>query len=266
MTDAVRTEFDAAGAIARIVLNRPEKHNALNDPLVEGLGEALNEVERDPDVRVVVLTGAGDTFCAGGDIERMNRRHETGITTAETRRGLRFEHRDTVRTIFGLDKPVIARVEGAAVGAGADLAIACDIVLGAEDARFGWVFRNVGMSVDFGGSFLLPNLVGLRRAKELLFSGEPISGADAADEGLITDAVPAERLDDAVGDWTNRLVDAPTEALVLAKQAVTHGATSTFAEAIERETLVQSVLYNTRDHEEGVSAFLEGRDPEFEGR
>jgi len=265
MSGTVQTAFDADGAVARIELDRPESYNALNDDLIEDLEVALRRVERDDAVRVVVVSGAGDAFCAGGDVNRMQERRENDTATADRRREIRFEHNDTVRRLFELDKPTVARVQGPAMGAGADLALACDIVIAAEDATFGWVFRKVGMSVDFAGSYLLPNMVGLRRAKELVLGGQTLSGEEASSEGLITRAVPEADIDDAVAEWIEDLAEAPTEALVLAKQTIHRGATSTFAEAIEKESLVQSVLYNTRDHEEATAAFVEDRDPEFVG-
>jgi len=215
--------LDVTDGVARVELNRPDKYNALNDALVKRLSEVLETVERDPDVRCVVLSGAGGAFCAGGDIGRMKGRRERNVTPPEMRREVLYQVRDTVERVFSLEKPVIVKVDGVAMGGGANLALAGDLVFAATDATFGEVFKNVGLSVDFGGSFLLPQLVGLHKAKELVFSGEPISGEEAADIGLINDAVPPGDLDDLVDEWVSDLSSAPTEALALAKRDLNAG-------------------------------------------
>ena len=250
---------------ARVELNRPDKYNALNDALIERLSDILDTVERDPDVRCVVLSGAGDAFCAGGDIDRMKGRRERNVTPPEMRREVLFQVRDTVERVFSLEKPVIVKVDGVAMGGGANLALAGDLVFAATDATFGEVFSNIGLSVDFGGSFLLPNLVGLHKAKELVFSGDPVSGAEAAEIGLVNDAVPPSELDALVDDWVADLSTAPTEALALAKQDLNEGAVVDFATAIRNEATSQGLLQATRDHREGVDAFFDDRDPSFEG-
>lgn len=251
---------------ARVELNRPGKYNALNDALIARLSDVLDTVERDPDVRCVVLSGAGDAFCAGGDIERMKGRRERNVTPPEMRREVLYQTRGTVERVFSLEKPVIVKVDGVAMGAGANLALAGDLVFAATDASFGEVFSNIGLSVDFGGSFLLPNLVGLHKAKELVFSGDPISGAEAADIGLINEAVPAADLDDLVEEWVADLSTAATEALALAKQDLNEGAAADFATAVRNEATSQGLLQATHDHREGVDAFFDDRDPEFEGK
>lgn len=261
--DPVR--LDVSDGAARIELNRPDKYNALNDALVARLSESLKTVERDPDIRCVVLSGAGDAFCAGGDIDRMRRRREREVTPPQMRREVIFQVRDTVERLFSLEKPVIVKVDGFAMGAGANLALAGDLVFAATDATFGQSFSNVGMSVDFGGSFLLPQLVGLHKAKELVFSAEPISGAEAAEMGLVNDAVPAAELDALVDEWVADLSTAPTDALVLAKQNLNDGAVVDFSTALRNESTAQGLLRATHDHREGVDAFFEDRDPEFEG-
>ncbi|MFB1062753.1 enoyl-CoA hydratase/isomerase family protein [Natrinema sp. H-ect4] len=257
--------LDVTDGAARVELNRPDKYNALNDALVERLSAVLETVERDPDVRCVVLSGAGGAFCAGGDIGRMKGRRERNVTPPEMRREVLYQVRDTVERVFSLEKPVIVKVDGVAMGGGANLALAGDLVFAATDATFGEVFKNVGLSVDFGGSFLLPQLVGLHKAKELVFSGEPISGEEAADIGLINDAVPPGDLGDLVDEWVSDLSSAPTEALALAKRDLNAGATADFATAIRNEATSQGLLQSTRDHREGVDAFFEDRDPEFHG-
>lgn len=270
MTDETDTDESVrvrvADGAARIELNRPETYNALNDDLIDRLSDALETVERDPDVRCVVLSGAGKAFCAGGDIERMERRREQNITPPGMRRDVLFQVRETVERLFSLEKPVIVKVDGPAMGGGANLALAGDLVFATTDATFGEVFSNVGMSVDFGGSFLLPRLVGLHKAKELVFSAEPISGVEAAEMGLINRAVPPDEIADLIEEWVDTLTTAPTEALVLAKQDLNDGAAADFSTALRNESTSQALLQATHDHREAVDAFFDDRDPEFEGR
>ena len=255
-----------ADGVASVELNRPEKYNALNNALIEQLGDALDAVERDPSVRCVVLSGAGDAFCAGGDVGRMEGRREREITPPEMRRDVLFQTRETVERVFSLEKPVIAKVDGVAVGAGANLALAGDLVFATTDATFGEVFSNMGLAVDFGGSFLLPQLIGLHKAKELVFSGESISGADAAEMGLINRAVEPDEIDDLIDEWTDKLTAAATEALVLAKQDLNDGAVADFSTALRNEATSQALLQATSDHQEAVDAFIEDREPAFDGK
>lgn len=259
---------DVINDIARITLNRPESLNALNDPLVESLEEALRTAEHDDEVRCVVLSGAGDAFCAGGDISRMAGRHERDVTPAQIRREVVYQGRDTLATLFHLEKPTIAKVHGPAMGAGMDLALACDLVFVAATADIGPIFANIGMALDYGGSFLLPNLVGPQKAKELVFAREPISGRKAAEIGLVNEAVPASDLDPLVEEWATDLATGPTEAFVLAKQDLNAGAASTFDEALRQEAKSQGILNATQDHQEAVNAFLSSREdgPEFQGQ
>lgn len=263
MVSAVCTTIEDQQATIRP--HRPAEKNVFDDEMIQELRTALHDAERNEDVRWVVLTGAGDSFCAGGDIDRMAVRLEGDISSANVRRDIIDETRDTVERLFHLEKPVIARVEGAAVGAGANIALAADLVFAAEYTIFCETFKYVGMGVDFSGSFLLPQLVGLHQAKELVFSGETISGAEAAEMGLINDAVPEEELDDLVDDWADTIASGPTESLVLLKQALNRGASTDFSAALHFESLVQGVLSDTDDHREGVAAFREGHDLEFNG-
>lgn len=167
--------------------------------------------------------------------------------------------------MFSLEKPVIAKVDDVAMGGGATLALAGDLVFAETDATFVEVFSNIRLPVGFDGSFLLPQLVGLHKAKELVFSGEAISGEEAAGIGLVNDAVPAEDLNELVDEWVTDLSTAPTEALTLAKQDLNEGAAVDFATAIRNGATSRRLLQATRDHREGVDAFFDDRDPEFDG-
>lgn len=265
MTDDV-IEKEVADGIATLTLNRPESGNALNKDLVEQLTEVLNAIENDDDVRVVVLTGKGNMFCAGGDISRMRDRFERDTAPFQMRREVLEQGRDLASKLFHLGKPTIAKVDGAAIGAGLSLALACDLVFTRMDAKIGPLFANVALSLDYGASFLLPEMVGIHKAKELVFSGEPITGDEAAEIGLVNEAVESEQIDERVSDWAIDISTGPTEALVAVKHDLHSGVTSTFDEAIRNEAKSQGLLSATDDHEAAVKAFLSDDEaPDFRG-
>lgn len=244
----------------RITFDRPDSMNALTGEAARELASAVERATVESHDAVVV-TGEGEAFSAGGDIQSMADRDETAR-----------EASDRVTETLGrvaeamLDCPVptVAKVDGDAVGAGLAVAALSDFAYAAEDATFSCAFVHVGLIPDTGGSFLLPRLIGLRAAKRLAFTGESFDAAEAADLGLINEAVPAEDLDGRVDDLLETLADRPTETIGLAKAAIHDNLGRQWPDAIDREIMLQVQAYGTDAHEEGVSAFLEGRDPEFE--
>lgn len=262
MTDLTTTVEEE---VMTIVIDRPEQLNAINDGLMDSLRDSLIEAERSDDVRCLLLTGAGDAFCAGGDIDTMKDRFGT-VDAAEQRSYMLSGPQTTIGDLYELDLPTVAKVRGPAVGAGMGLALACDIVVATEESTFGAPFGHIGLMVDGGLTHLLPALVGLRRAIEIIYRGDLYSGTEAADMGLITEAVPPEAIDDYCADLLADLASGPTQAYKLSKAALQYGATHDMRAALDKEANLQAIAIETDDHEEGVRAFIDNRDPEFFGQ
>ncbi|HEX9094306.1 MAG TPA: enoyl-CoA hydratase, partial [Coriobacteriia bacterium] len=245
-----------------LTMNRPEARNALDVPMREELVDALDEIERDPAVRVVILTGAGGHFSAGGDVKTMAaRRH----TAAEGRARVELLNRFVLR-LFNFSKPTIAMVDGFAVGAGCNIALGCDMIVASDRAKFGEVFLKIGLVPDGGGTWLLQRLVGLAKAKELVLTAEIIDAAEALRIGLVNRVVPAADLESATRALAAKIAAGPPLAAALAKSLLNRAATVDLAAALEGEAFGQSNAITSEDHAEGVRAFLEKRAPRFQGR
>lgn len=240
--------------------DRPESRNAMTPKVAQDLVEAI-DMAVDRDIRALVLTGTGESFCAGGDLEAMQKRDETAD---ESYRRVQTTLNSIVKKILSAPVPVIAKVNGDAIGAGTNVAAACDFAYAATDARFGEAFVNVGLIPDTGGTVLLPRLVGLRRAKELTMTGRLFDAGEAAEMDLINEAVPSGDLDDAVSEFLETLRQKPTTTLGLIKEGIHGNLGRPVEEALDREASLQVRAYGTDAHEEGVAAFLEDRRPEFE--
>jgi len=245
--------------VLTITFDRPDVLNAFTVDTAIDLADAVADANPD-DHDAVVLTGEGRAFSAGGDVASMAEREET-VRDAYERIEASFGR--VVEEIMECPVPVVAKVNGDAIGAGLAVAAVCDFAYAAESARFSCAFVRVGLVPDTGGTFLLPHLVGLREAKRLAFTAEFIDATDAADIDLINDAVPADDLDETVDDLLDTLRERPTQTLALTKQAMHENLGRDWAQALDYENMVQSQAYDTPEHEEGVAAFLEGRDPEF---
>jgi 2-(1,2-epoxy-1,2-dihydrophenyl)acetyl-CoA isomerase len=252
---------DRAGSIATVTLNRPQARNAIDFTMRNELVGALDELEADAGVRVVVLTGAGGHFSAGGDVKTMGKRH----TAAEGRSRVETINRFITR-LFNFPKPTVAMVDGYAVGAGCNIALACDLVIASDRARFGQVFARIGLVPDGGGTWLLPRLVGLAKAKELVFSADIIEASEALRIGLVNRVVAAADLESTTRDLAGRIAGGPPEALSLAKTLLNRSESTDLAGALELEALAQGHAITSEDHAEGVKAFLEKRPPKFAGR
>ncbi|WP_227354498.1 enoyl-CoA hydratase/isomerase family protein [Haladaptatus salinisoli] len=246
--------------VRTVTFDRPEVRNAFTPEAAGELAEIL--AESDPEsIDAVVLTGEGEAFSAGGDIQSMADREEN-VRDAYER--VRDTLSRVVSEVLSAPVPVVAKVNGDAVGAGMALVTASDFAYAGESARFAASFINVGLVPDMGGTFLLPRLVGLRKAKELAFTGEMISAEEAAELDVINGVVPDEQLDIRVTELTDQLAEQPTRTIALGKQALHENLGKAWREALDYETMIQSQAYDMPAHEEGVSAFLEGREPEFE--
>ncbi|MYA81694.1 MAG: enoyl-CoA hydratase [Acidimicrobiales bacterium] len=254
--------IDAAdNGVVTITMNRPKRLNAASPQMFTELRETWNEIGGDPTVRCVVMTGAGDAFCSGADLAADGgdgpRRHAL--------QGLNVIHQ-TVSALYSIMVPVIAKVNGVAAGAGMNLALACDLIVASDQARFSEIFARRGLSMDFGGTWILPRLIGLHRAKELAFFADVIDAKQAEDFGIVNKVVPHGELDAFVDDWAGRLAAGPPIAVAMTKRLLTLNASADFAAALEAEGMAQSLNFTTEDTKEAVKAFLEKRPPTFTGR
>jgi len=259
----VRIERD--DAILRLTLDRPDRRNSLSYPMIGELITALTEAATDDSLRAVHVRSAGPDFCSGADVVAANsgdRRPRTGDLVRRIPHGANR----VVELVTTLHLPVVCTVRGWAVGLGANLALAADFTVAADDATFWEPFIGRGFSPDSGSTWLLPRLAGLARARRMLLLGEKVSGADAADWGLIHQAVPADRLDTTADELVARLAAGPTVALGLAKQAIAYGQQATLADSMTQELFNVELSCRTSDFKEGLAAFRERRRPEFRGR
>lgn len=250
-----------SGSIATVTIDNPERKNAITDQMWGEFEKGLRALATDDSVRVVVVTGSGDEFSSGADLSGGG---EGAITGHWTRRMEQVNQ--AALALHDLPQPTIARVDGVAAGAGANLAFGCDLVVASDRSRFSEIFTRRGLSVDFGGSWLLPRLVGIHKAMELCLLADIIDADEAARIGLVNRVVPADELDAAVAAWTDRLVALPPIALCSVKRLVHLGAQATFPESLAAEGVAQAVNFTTKDTAEAMMAFLEKRVPTFKGR
>ncbi|MDH3287227.1 MAG: enoyl-CoA hydratase-related protein [Betaproteobacteria bacterium] len=248
------------GELAILTLDRPDKLNAMADPMWDALHAHLGALAQDESVRAMILTGVGRAFCSGGDVGGMAR---SDIVSGRARSQRR--HR-AITALYQLEKPVVAAVRGAVYGIGNALALACDLVIASETARFSMAFKNVGLVPDGGAIFLLARQLGIARAKELVYTARPVAAAEALDLGLATSVVPDERLEAEARAVALELAQSPTHALALAKKMFHAMAVPTLEMLLEMETLASGVARLTHDHKEGVAAFKNKRPPRFLGR
>ena len=246
------------GGIAVIRFNRPEKMNAIGAVTRSQLADAIKQAERDDAVRVVVLTGSGRAFCSGADVTEMA--PGAGMRTPEdVGNVLRNEYMPMLMRLRTMPKPVIAAMNGPAIGIGASYALACDIRIATPEAYILEAFINIGLAPDGGVSWLLPRLAGTGIAYEMFFTGKPLSAADAHRLGVINRIVPAERLEEEVHDLANQLVAQPRQALAGAKRSVNHALVSSYDDAMEFESYLQEAQAASSEFAEGVQAFLARR-------
>ena len=253
----VETTRDAA--VLTITLNRPDVLNAFNAAMHAGLAAALKEA-RDPDVRAVVLTGAGRGFCVGQDLTEF--REEAGDIGGR----LRATYHPNVLALRALEKPVVAAVNGPAAGAGLSCAGACDLRSASDQATFVPAFINIGLIPDSGGSFFVTRLLGYARAFEWLTSGRRLSAAEAQAWGLVSEVVEHERLSERAAEVAASLAAMPTRGIGMTKRLLDRAAASALEDQLEWEAQLQTAATRTEDFAEGVAAFLEKREPRFRGR
>ncbi|WP_209122999.1 enoyl-CoA hydratase/isomerase family protein [Alkalihalobacillus sp. BA299] len=246
--------------VMRLTLNRPEALNAFSPEMITGLMDSIKEAKENQDVKVIVINGAGRAFSSGGDVKTMGK--ASGVEV--------YEHigklNDLILEIQSLEKPVVAAVHGFAAGAGFNLALACDLIVAADDSKFVLSFAQVGLISDGGGLYFLPKVLGPYRAKELLFSAKPIEAKKAKEWGIVNEIVPLEELEATLEVFANQLANGPTRAIGLMKKIVDEAATMTLEDILKREQITQTLMVTTDDHLEGVQAFVEKRKAKFTGK
>jgi 2-(1,2-epoxy-1,2-dihydrophenyl)acetyl-CoA isomerase len=253
-----------ADGVATLTLMRPDVLNSFNRAMALELQDALGAVGADPEVRAVILTGSGRAFCAGQDLSEAAA--PPGEPLPDLGNIVRDSYNPLIRLIRSMEKPVICAVNGVAAGAGANLALACDIVLAAEEASFIQGFSKIGLIPDTGGSWVLPRLVGFHRAAAMMMLGDKVPAARAHELGMVYEVVPGEGLVERATEMACKLAAEPTRGLGLTKKALNLSAANSLDAQLELEEELQRECGETEDFREGVSAFLEKRKPEFKGR
>lgn len=250
--------------IATLVMNRPDRLNALNTDLGLALSEALSRLAEDESVRVIVLTGAGRAFCAGGDLDLIGKGRASG--RAQELEPLLRAGMQIVVKIRTMPQPVIAAVNGAAAGAGMNIALAADIRIAAEEASFGENFAKVGLFPDYGGTYFLPQLVGPAKAAELFYTGDMIDAKTAFRLGLVNQIVPATQLEAEVRNLAQKIAQGPSLAIRAVKKTLFASGQNALSDALENEVREQMRCFLSEDCSEGIRAFFEKRPPQFRGK
>jgi enoyl-CoA hydratase/carnithine racemase len=257
--------YEVKDGVATLTLNRPDRLNALGGTLRDDLHDAIIRSSADPQVRVMVITGAGKGFCAGGDVKAMNEAKE-GKRERPLLDKIAPGRDRTLLAMRDAPQPIIAAVNGAAAGAGMNLALGCDIRVASTAAKFSQAFVKRGLHPDWGGTYFLPRVVGMARAAELIFTGEVIDAAEALRLGIVSRVVAPEELLPTVGELARRIAAGPPVAIRLAKHSLYANADRDLKSALEGETAAQNVCFDTEDAKEGIRAFVEKRPPVFRGR
>lgn len=247
--------------VCTLTFNRPEVFNSFNQKMAFALQEALKEAEQDDTVRAIVLTGEGKAFCAGQDLaEAMD------PNGPELQSIVKEHYNPIIELIRKIEKPVIAAVNGVAAGAGANIALACDITIAKKSASFIQAFSKIGLIPDSGGTFFLPRIIGVQKALALMMTGDKVSAEEADRMNMIYKCVEDEAFESFVSGFASQLAGMPTRGLGLTKRAVNQSLTNDLTAQLAVEEELQTIAGNTYDFNEGVTAFLEKRKPEFEGK
>jgi len=258
--------FDVTDSVGWITFNRPKAYNALNSEMAEGLLDALVRCDEDDGVRAVVVSGKGPSFCSGGDIKQMMAAAERDGHAGIFLKTLTVSLHEAIATMAHMNKPVITAVNGAAAGAGFSLAIAGDLVLAADNARFIVAYSAIGLAPDGSSTFTLPRLIGAKRAFELIYTNQALAASEAKDFGLVNQVFAAAKFSDLVRDFAVGIAKGPTAALGYAKRLLTLSAQNSLETQMEHERRAIAACGRTADFREGADAFLAKRPAKFQGR
>ena len=253
--------------IATLTINRPQSRNSMTTEVMQGLSEAMPRLANDPAVRLVVLTGAGGAFCAGGDVKGFVNKEPGSANSLpfEQNVNLLRASMEVSRWLHEMPKPTLAVISGPAAGAGLSLALACDLRIAADDAKLTTAFSKIGLSGDFGGSYFLNHLVGAAKAREMYFTGEVVLGAQAALIGLVNRSVPKDQLAPAAQAWALELAALPTLAIGYMKRNLNAGLRGSLSEVLDLEAIHMIRTFETEDHKAAAIAFVEKKLPQFLG-
>ncbi|EMA38786.1 enoyl-CoA hydratase/isomerase family protein [Halococcus hamelinensis] len=265
MSDEDAVLLDVEDGVATLTLNRPDVRNALTHEVSRGILDALDEVQ-EGNARCLVVTGAGGAFSAGGDVNAMAERLAGDVPLAEAVERIVQDTSRAVTRVARFPLPTIAKIDGVAFGAGANLAVACDVQLASAESRISFGFRQVGLAVDSGTSYFLPRIVGENTAKELVFTGELVEAERAESLGLFNHVYPENEFDEQADEFVEGVATGPTVALKTSKRLVGQGFESSLDQAMENEAAAQAAVFETHDHREGAESFMSREEPEFEGR
>lgn len=249
------------GSVAHILLNRPKVFNSFNREMAMAMQGALDQCRDDDEVRCIVIRGEGKAFCAGQDLQEVTDPNGPSLTSI-----VRDHYNPIIERIRKLNKPVLAAVNGVAAGAGANIALSCDVVVACESASFLQAFSKIGLIPDSGGTFFLPRLIGFQRASALMMLGDKVGAREAENMGMIYRAVSNEDFDATIEELANKLANLPTKGLAYTKLALNHSMQNDLTKQLALEEQLQTRAGSTDDYTEGVSAFLEKRKPNFTGR
>ncbi len=256
--------FRREGQVEVITLNRPDILNAFNNNILLAVGQRLQELHQDDDARAVVITGEGRAFCTGADLTGGGARAD-----AHTPTGMRLSthvYSSVIRAVTTLEKPVIGAINGDAAGAGCNFALSCDLLVASEKARFIQIFVRRGLVADSGGTYFLPRLVGMAKAKELMFTGEAVDAQRALELGLVNKVVPHEKLMEEAMELASRLASGPTRAIGMIKRMLNRSFESDLETMLEFEASLQGIAVSTPDVVEGITSFLQKRPAKFTGK
>ena len=263
-------EKDPVEHIARLTINRPDRRNALHDDATDEMGQAIDDVAADDDIRVLVLTGAGDAFCAGGDLNALQGGSDPGMWVSENTDDIRRSFRLAQRMILGIqrmEKPVIAMINGVAVGAGFDLACACDIRIASEKARFMVAYVRIGLFPGFGGTWLYPRALGsMGKAAELMFTGDFMEADEGYRLGFLNRLVKEDDLESTTMEMARKIATGPPIAIRLSKLMLYKGLEFDLETALKMAAAAETITLTSYDHIEGTRAIRESRKPLYEGR